>query len=546
MFVLSNILKRLLVLGAMVVGAGHASYSLAQSTGATVTLSVDGQALADQLALAGPDLAEVAAFYAARNYHPLFSGADRVGFAQALNQALADAPLHGLPAARYHALAVSQAFGDAHDPVSAAMAEVSAVGTYLKYAQDLHAGILLPKSVDPELAVRSPRENTTDLLARVVAASSGADLFAGLEPLNPRYKMLLGEKARIEAMLNVGQEVGLVEEGAILRPGMSGPRVAQMRARLGAVGFSQGLGTSEFYDDALLTMVKLFQAANGLSDDGAVGPRTVAMLNRSDRDLLQQVLVNLERERWLNIPRGNRHIQVNIPAFVVQVYDDGVIVFESKTVVGKVGKTQTPEFSDVMTHMMINPSWHVPVSIITKEYLPQLQANNNAMNRQGIQIFYRGKQIDPTRVDFSQFNQSWFPVTMRQPPGDGNALGKVKFLFPNQFDIYLHDTPSKSLFDKIARAFSHGCVRVARPRDLAFLLLSRQTDDAEGLFQRLLDTGRETPVYLDQPVPVHLTYLTVWQNDAGQIEYLDDVYGRDATVFAALEAAGVTIDLPES
>ncbi len=546
MFVLGNILKRSFAVALIGLAWSFGSIAAAQNSEATtVVLSAEARALAEQLSGAGPDLAEASLFYAARNYRPLFT-ADAAVYGTALLSALGDAPKHGLPVARYHALELSQAMEATNDPLSAASAEVLAVQAYLQYAQDLHAGILVPKEVNGELAVHAPREDVTELLSRVVAAADSADLFADLEPKHPRYRMLLAEKARIEGMLSAGLAAPLVEDGAILRPGTSGPRVAQMRARLGAIGFSQGLGSLEIYDDALLEVVKLFQAANGLADDGAVGPRTVAMLNRSDRDLLQQVLVNLERERWLNISRGSRHIQVNIPAFVAQVYDNGSMVFETKTVVGKVGKTQTPEFSDVMTHMMINPSWHVPVSIITKEYLPQLQANNDAMNRQGIQIFYKGRQIDPTRVDFSQFNQSWFPVTMRQPPGAGNALGKVKFLFPNQFDIYLHDTPSKSLFDKISRAFSHGCVRVARPRDLALLLLSRQTDDPEGLFQKHLDSGRETPVYLDQPVPVHLTYSTVWQNAAGQIEYLDDIYGRDAIVYAALEAAGVSIDLPES
>ena len=546
MFVLGNILKPSLAAALTGLALCWASISAAQnSEAATITLSVEAQALAEQLSIAGPDLAEASLFYAARNYRPLFV-ADSSTYGKSLLSALGDAPKHGLPAGRYQALELSQAIADIGDPASSARAEVLAVRAYLHYAQDLHAGILVPKDVDGELAIDTPRESVTELLSRVVAAADGAELFADLEPKHPRYRMLLAEKARIEGMLSAGLAAPFVEEGAILRPGMSGPRVAQMRARLGAIGFSQGLGSLEVYDDALLEVVKLFQAANGLADDGAVGPRTVAVLNRSDRDMLAQVLVNLERERWLNISRGNRHIQVNIPAFVAQVYDYGAMVFETKTVVGKVGKTQTPEFSDVMTHMMINPSWNVPVSIITKEYLPQLQANNTAMNRQGIQIFYKGRQIDPTRVDFSQFTAGWFPVTMRQPPGAGNALGKVKFLFPNQFDIYMHDTPSKSLFDKISRAFSHGCVRVARPRELAYLLLSRQSDDPEGLFQKHLDTGRETPVYLDQPVPVHLTYLTVWQNAAGQVEYLDDIYGRDAIVFAALEAAGVAIDPPES
>ena len=359
---------------------------------------------------------------------------------------------------------------------------------YLAYAQDVHSGLLDPAAISEELAIRPPRQSVTDLLARAVAADSGADLMQGLVPTSPQ--LCPPAEGKIKAGASVADRVAtdMIAEGDIIRPGDTDPRVAQMRARLGAVGFSAGLGTSPVYDEALVGLVKLFQESNGLSADGAVGPRTVAVMNRSSRDQLQQVLVNLERERWLNIPRGNRHILVNIAAFVAQVYDDGVPVFETRTVVGS-GQHHTPEFSDEMTHMVVNPSWHVPVSIIGKEYLPQLQRNNTAMNQQGIQIFYKGRQIDPTLVDFTQFTAGNFPVTMRQPPGAGNALGKVKFLFPNKFDIYLHDTPSKSLFQKSQRDFSHGCVRVQRPMDLAYLLLSRQSRT----IPRACSSGRWTP-----------------------------------------------------
>lgn len=533
---------------ATVIGFGSCPVvALAQNAEAT-TVELTGEALelSRQLAAAGPELSGAAGFYAARNYRPIWTGPGFASQLSALKNALGNADLHGLPSATYDLAGLTDVLAGVVDPASQARAEVIALQAYLAFAQDSHSGVVAPSDVDREMSVRPPLLDDTVLLAMVIASDNGADLIEALVPSHPNYQRLLNEKLRLEGVVAVVEAAGIIADGATLEIGDIDPRVAQMRDRLATIGFSAGLGNSEVYDAALAGLVTLFQEQNGLTADGVAGPRTIAAMNRSDRDRLAQVLVNLERERWLNVARGARHIQVNIPAFVAQVIDDGVVVFETKTVVGRADKFRTPEFSDTMTHMVINPSWGVPQSIVAKEFLPQLQANNAAMNRQGIQIFYKGRQIDPTRVDFNQFNADWFPVTMRQPPGAGNALGKVKFLFPNEFDIYLHDTPSKSLFDKVVRDFSHGCVRVARPLDLAYLLLSRQTDDPEGLFQRHLDSGRETTVNLDQPVPVFLTYQTVWHDAAGEIVYLEDVYGRDAKVFAALEAAGVSIGVPES
>jgi murein L,D-transpeptidase YcbB/YkuD len=488
----------------------------------------------------------VTAFYAARDYAPLFLDPDHPGFAHALLAAFARAGEHGLPAEKYQAELLARTLAEASTPALRAEAEMRIAAAWLDYARDLGSGLLEPSDVDPELAFRPRREDPVALLARVVAARGDAAALIGeLQPGHPRYAMLLAEKSRLESVLGAEEMAPPMSDGPVLRPGDSGPRVTEMRARLGAIGFSRGLGTLPAYDEGLAALIRLFQEQNGLEPDGHVGPRTVAALNQSDRGRLEQVLVNLERERWMNFPRGARHIQVNIAGFFAQVIDDGEVVFETRTVVGRADKHRTPEFHDMMTHMVVNPSWNVPYSIVSKEYLPQLQSNNNATNQQGIQIFYKGRLIDPTRVDFSRFNASNFPVTMRQPPGPGNALGKVKFLFPNQFDIYLHDTPAKRLFERVSRAFSHGCIRLQRPVELAELLLARQSSDPAALFANTHATGRETTINLDTPVPVYLTYHTVWTGADGKPVYFDDVYGRDSRVFAALAAAGVSTLRPE-
>jgi len=207
-------------------------------------------------------------------------------------------------------------------------------------------------------------------------------------------------------------------------------------------------------------------------------------------------------------------------------------------VIGKASAdTRSPEFSDQMEHLVINPSWGVPRSITVKEYLPMLQRNPNAVGHLQV-IDGRGRVVSRGAVNFAAYNARNFPFALRQPPSDGNALGKVKFMFPNPYNIYLHDTPSKSLFANDVRAYSHGCIRVADPFDLAHALLSVQSDDAEAEFKAALKTGNETLVKLKSPVPVHLVYFTAYPETRGRIGYRRDVYGRDALLWQALSTAG--------
>jgi murein L,D-transpeptidase YcbB/YkuD len=193
-----------------------------------------------------------------------------------------------------------------------------------------------------------------------------------------------------------------------------------------------------------------------------------------------------------------------------------------------------------MDHLVINPSWYVPRSIATKEYLPQLKRNRNAVSYLEI-TDSSGRPVNRGAVDFSRYTARSFPFSMRQPPSNSNALGLVKFMFPNKYNIYLHDTPAKDLFSRESRAFSHGCIRLADPFDFAYELLSRQTDDPEGYFQGVLQTGKETRVNLAEPVPVHLIYRTAFTDARGRIQYRRDVYGRDARIWDALERAGVAL-----
>ena len=286
-----------------------------------------------------------------------------------------------------------------------------------------------------------------------------------------------------------------------------------------------------------------FQIDHGLTPDGVAGEGTIAEINVAPDARLASVLVAMERLRWMNgLPLGRRHIWVNLPDFTAKIIDDGKVTFETVTVVGmNQADRRSPEFSDQMEFMVVNPTWNVPRSITVKEYLPMLQKNPRAVSHLKI-VDRRGRVVNRDATDFTQFTAKNFPFSISQPPSDDNALGLVKFMFPNKWNIYLHDTPSKSLFGKEVRAYSHGCIRLGKPFDFAYALLARQTDDPEGLFEQHLKTRAENTIRLDQPVPVHLVYFTAWPDARGRIEYRRDVYGRDARIFEEMQAAGVVLD----
>jgi len=306
--------------------------------------------------------------------------------------------------------------------------------------------------------------------------------------------------------------------------------------------------TTATYDTALERAVQRFQIDHGLNADGSAGGATLRAINVEPLERLQSVIVGLERERWINFENGlgKRHVFVNIADFHVQIYDDDKVTFETRSVVGRsrIDK-RTPEFSDVMEHMVINPTWYVPRSIATKEYLPNMQNNPGA---HGYLELYdgSGRRVSRANVDFTQYTESNFPFDLRQPPSTRNALGLVKFMFPNRHNIYLHDSPAKNLFDREVRTYSSGCVRLAKPFEFGYEILSRQESDPVRAFHSVLDTGEETYVYLDQHVPVHLTYRTAWAPVQGRTQYRDDIYGRDAALWSALSRSGVALRAVQS
>lgn len=483
---------------------------------------------------------EVEAFYAARGHAPFWL-APGAAWGEALLATLARAGEHGLPVSRYDPARLAALRGG-----DRAAAEAAFMKAYLDFGRDIASGVLEPRRADREIHIDPVRPGAGELLARL-AGPAPADLF-DLAPDSGEYARLVAELARVTDLVRAGTFGRPVPDGPSLRPGHRSERVALLRDKLRALGDvpadAPAAADPLVYDADLVEAVKRFQIRHALSPDGVVGPATVRAVNSATDGRLGQILVNLERIRWLHRDERERHIFVNQASFTMELLDGDRLVLESRVVVGKPGaETRTPEFIDMMDHMIVNPTWHVPVSIATKEILPRLQRDPTYLERNGYRLVPVGRDPVPDGVtsDYSQYSTRHFPFRIKQNPSEANALGRVKFMFPNQFAVYLHDTPQKRFFERDVRTYSHGCVRVQRAFDLAHALLEGQVADPAAAFEGWLAARRERRIDLVRPVKVYLTYRTVWVDRAGEIQFRGDVYGRDARVLAALEAAGVAV-----
>ncbi len=544
--------KTRLLLAALASGLGAAAWAEAPveilpatdapSAIAAPALSPEAAAFRAGLNAATADLGDGAAirqFYAARDDAPYWTESDH---AEVLAATLEDSAAQGLPPGRYRVETIA-AEAPASDPAERARREVAAMQAYLRYATDLSTGILRPSKVNSEIT-RTPKRPAAATLMAPLSSQTVAEALAGLQPADPDYARLIAEKARLEVLAQGASWGPAVPDGPTLHPGESSPRVADLRARLARLGYvvpeSELAGTA--FDESLADSVRQFQSDYGLNDDGVVGSMTLAAVNAPVETRLAQVVVNLERVRWMSGDPGARYLLVNIPDFKVTLYDGGAPTWSSKVVVGKTHVTETPEFDGVMKTMVVNPSWHIPDSIAIRDYLPKLQRNPMVLKNQGIDLMTRGGTvINPKLVDFTQYTPENFPFRIKQRPSDDNALGEVKFLFPNQHSVYMHDTPHRELFARDVRAYSNGCIRLEKPVELAHIVLTGQVPDPDTRYAELRASGKERGITLDRPIPVHIVYRTVTFDDTGAARYRPDVYGRDAQVFDALEAAGVTL-----
>ncbi|MBB4041090.1 murein L,D-transpeptidase YcbB/YkuD [Microvirga flocculans] len=400
-------------------------------------------------------------------------------------------------------------------PAQWARADVKLSLSVIRYARDARgARIDLPRLsplVTPKLAIPDAK----DVLDTVASAKDADAALAGFNPPHEGYRALKAQLVKLRESHPSQPSVHL-PKGPVLRVGMKDPRVPLIRARF---NLARDTDSQTVYDERVASAVAAFQKERGLPDTGVLNAQTVAAL--SGPSLLQQeseIIANMERWRWLPADLGARHIMVNVPEFRLKLVENGAVVHETRVIVGK-AQSQTPIFSEDMKYLVVNPSWTIPPSIMKKEILPALASDPDYAARKGYKIIRNGNRI-----------------SVQQPPGERNALGFVKFMFPNRHAVYLHDTPNRNLFSASKRAFSHGCVRVDKPFALAEEIMGKDGKWTEEKLRGLIGKGERT-VHLTDPLPVHLTYFTLAIDGQGRMQRFEDVYGLDRKVRAALNLA---------
>ena len=475
------------------------------------------------------DAAAIAAFYAERGNTPAWVvDGTYTPAARALMDRIARAGEDGLDPADYRLPWAELGRLFQSDPARVAHYDILLSQAVARYARHAYAGRVTPTKVSANLDYVVDPPAAGDVLALVSGADDPVATLAAYNPPHPEFAALRAELARLRAADGAAEALPEVAGGALLKPGMSDPRVPVIRARLQLAPASVD---AEVYDEVLVAAVESFQTSAGLRADGLVGKNTVAAMNRRGADPIDTILVNMERWRWMPRSLGDFHVAVNIPEYTLRVYRGGEVTYDTRVVVGKVG-SPTPAFSDEIRHVVVNPYWNVPPSIVRNEMLPKLRSGSGMRGYQVLaNVGGKVRAVDPRSVNWQKVDAR--KIQVRQPPGTANALGQVKFLFPNKHNVYLHDTPSKSLFEREVRAYSHGCVRVMNPWDFAEALLSNPGEASAAALRKRVGGG-ESWSNLETLVPVHITYFTAFVDRAGKLQVRDDIYGHDKRVAAAL------------
>lgn len=477
-------------------------------------------------------------FYEARGFAPAWTagGPAVTSLLEAIDAVVDD----GLRPDDYHrgALEAARERAASGDPARAAELDLLLTDAFLVLASHLHHGRVDPESLEAEWLALRRQADPVPLLERVALGEDPALVLDEVRPRYARYAALRRAFAELRERVAEGGWARVPEGGPLARDS-AGDRVIALRARLRATGDLSPASASDEsrFDEGVETAVRAFQTRHGLEPDGVVGPGTRAELDMPADVRLEQLRVNLERWRWLPDDLGARHIEVNIAGFSVDLVDGGAPTLRLRGIVGT-EYTQTPSFSGLVRYLVLAPTWNVPPNIAVREEFPLIRRDRGRLAAEGFTLIDRGTGAvtPPDSVDWEQTPAELSRrYRLRQEPGERNALGRVKFMFPNEHDVYLHDTPGRALFSRAVRSFSHGCIRVERPLELAAALLADRPEWTPGRLAEVADGGRETTVVLGAPVPVHLLYWTAWVDaETGLVHYRRDLYGRDARVAAAL------------
>jgi murein L,D-transpeptidase YcbB/YkuD len=490
----------------------------------------------------------VARFYESQQFRAQWRDAARVS---QLVDALLDLVNDGLDPANYHLDALDAYRAElrrvkALPPDEQAGLEVLATDAMMLGLYHLYLGKVDPEKLSSQWNFASKPVDVERGFAALTRALGSGQIRETFQRARPQHAWYQRGRERLKEYRALAAAGGwpVIPAGPTLKPGMTDPRVATMRARL-RVTKDYGTGTAvpeapgpdDLYDAELEAAVKRFQERHGLTADAAVGPATRAAMNVSVEDRIDQIRVNLERARWVLHEVKGDLVLVNVAGFEVAYFRDDEPVWTSRVIVGRPYR-ETPIFKSLITYVVFNPTWTIPPTILVKDKLPVIKRDPGYLKRNNIRVIdARGREVDPYAVNWSQYGAGRMPpYQLRQDPGEDNALGLVKIMFPNPHMVYLHDTPAKSLFDKDERTFSSGCIRVEKAFELAERVLNEPAQWTQQTMAEVVATKKMRTVNLAKPVPVLILYWTAQPRPDGQVIFRNDVYGRDPPTLAALDA----------
>lgn len=511
-----------------------------EDAGIVTELMAAGEPVYESVAL--PD------FYERRLYRPAWTD-DRgpTRLADDLVSVLRRADFEGLLSGDYHLAGIEAVLAAARADASGGTAlapdrwaelDLLLTDAFLVYGAHLLAGRVNPETLRPEWQA-NPR--SADIAAALEGALTRGDIAGTFETLVPRqrgYHRLREGLARYRGMAARGGWPR-IPDGTTLQQGDRGRSVAELRERLRFAGDAAATTDpdADLFDAGLVEAVKRFQRRHGLDPDGAVGDATRSELNVPVEQRVEQLELNLERWRWLPEDLGRRHIIVNIAAFELDVVEEDAVMLTMRVVVGRL-YNRTPVLSDTMRYLVLNPYWHVPRNITAGELLRKIREDSSYLERNTLRVFPDSgpdtREVDPSTVDWQAVTPDSLPFRLRQDPGPLNSLGRVKFMFLNKYNVYLHDTPSRPLFEESQRDFSHGCIRIEQPIELAVYLLQRNPRWTRDALLEALGDAVDRTVPLPEPIPIHLLYWTAWADVDGTIQFRQDINDRDAALLKAL------------
>ncbi len=482
-------------------------------------------------------------FYARRAYEPAWTDPVRV---RELLGILAAAPTHGLDPADFflpQLLTLSRA---AETPSQRTELDLLLTEALIRYGYQRRFGKVNPEEMEPAWNFRRGFANGVEPVNMLKAAIEAPSLTAFLDERllgGPWYRQLRDALARYRGIAAAGGWPA-IPSGGVVRPGDTDPRVPALRERLRIEDGAppDAAGDAMTFDDGLVAAMKTFQERHGLAGDGVIGAATLEVLNVPAAARVDELRMSLERVRWLAGDVPETYVVVNVAGFrVVYVRDDRPL-WRSRVVVGRTAR-QTPIFRGDMTYLELNPTWTVPPTILREDVLPKLKRDPGYLKRENMAVLDRsGKVVDPRTIDWQAYGRS-IPYTLRQGPGPDNALGRIKLMFPNPHSVYLHDTPSRGLFEKPERTFSSGCIRVEDPLALAELVMNDPKWD-RAAFEQVIAAGETRRINLGKSVPVLMVYLTAVAEMDGAVLFYRDVYGRDPSLLSALNGP-VRLVLPK-